>query len=282
MTTSGRPLEGRVALVTGAGSGIGMGRVMALALIEHGAHVAMLDVDAPSLERSVNDARELGGDGAAVGVVADVSRPEDAERAVREAVSAFGGLHVLINTAGLGLHTGRGATKSAPLWDVSTAAWDAIISVNLTGSFLMTRAAVRPMIEQGWGRVIGVTTSLDTMIRGHNVPYGPSKAGHEAMIAALAQELAGTGVTANVLVPGGATYTGFFTGVPDVDRAAMIQPEVMRGPVQWLCSTAADDFNGMRVIAIDWDEDLPIEQRLAKASAPAGWPQLGRQTVRRP
>jgi len=71
----------------------------------------------------------------------------------------------------------------------------------------MSRAVVGHMLNQGWGRIIGVTTSMDTMWRKHSTPYGPSKAGHEPLVAAMAQELEGTGVTANVLVPGGATFT---------------------------------------------------------------------------
>ena len=81
----------------------------------------------------------------------------------------------------------------------------------------MARAAVIHMLDQGWGRIIGVTTSMDTMWRKGGAPYGPSKAGHEALVAIMAQELEGTGVTANVLVPGGATYTNMtYRGNPSL------------------------------------------------------------------
>jgi NAD(P)-dependent dehydrogenase (short-subunit alcohol dehydrogenase family) len=75
------------------------------------------------------------------------------------------------------------------------------------------------------------------------VPYGPSKAGHEALIATIAQELEGTGVTANILVPGGPTNTNFFTSKSEAERAALIQPEVMQAPAVWLASDAAPAHN---------------------------------------
>jgi NAD(P)-dependent dehydrogenase (short-subunit alcohol dehydrogenase family) len=117
------------------------------------------------------------------------------------------------------------------------------------------------------------------MWRKHGTPYGPSKAGHEALVSAMAQELEGTGVTVNVLVPGGATYTNMTAGNTSFDQEKMIKPEVMQAPVVWLSSEASNDFTGRRIIAYYWDESLPIEERLEKASWPAAWPQLGRQAV---
>jgi 3-oxoacyl-[acyl-carrier protein] reductase len=122
---------------------------------------------------------------------------------------------------------------------------------------------------------------MDTMYRRQESPYGPSKAGHEALVATMAQELEGTGVTANVLVPGGGTYTNLSARDPELDRSALLQPEVMRAPAVWLASEASAEINGRRFIGYYWDESLPIEERLEKAGAPAAWPQLGRQAVSR-
>jgi NAD(P)-dependent dehydrogenase (short-subunit alcohol dehydrogenase family) len=153
------------------------------------------------------------------------------------------------------------------------------VAVNLSGAFFMARAVVGHLLTQGWGRIIGVTTSMDTMWRKGGTPYGPSKAGHEALVAAMAQELDGTGVTANVLVPGGATYTNMTASNPDYDREKLIEPDVMQAPVIWLASEGSNGLNGRRIIAYFWDERLPLEARLEKASAPAAWPQLGRQAI---
>jgi 3-oxoacyl-[acyl-carrier protein] reductase len=157
------------------------------------------------------------------------------------------------------------------------------MSVNLNGAFYMARAAVQPMLVQRWGRLIGVTTSFHTMIRGHVTPYGPSKAGHEAFVSNAAFELEGTGVTANVIVPGGAADTnlaGDAATTPAEERAKLIRPEVMGPPAVWLASDAADACNGMRFVAIDWDESLAIAERIEKAGAPVAWPQLGKPIPR--
>ncbi len=271
------PLTGKVALITGAGSNPGMGRLMALAMVRAGARVAMSDINGEALAHSVNDAREIGGDQAAMAIVADVSSQEDAERSVQEAIEGLGGLHILVNNAGMNAtFADAHATRNANFWEIDPALWARMISVNLSGAFLMSRAAVPHLLEQKWGRIISVTTSLDTMIRGNNAPYGPSKAGHEAFAAVMAQELEGTGVTANVLVPGGATDTNFIPFLPETDRASFINPQVMEAPAVWLASEASNATNGTRIRSIDWDENLPIDARLAKASGPTAWPQLGR------
>ena len=270
-------LDGKVAIVTGAGSSMGLGRTMTLALVEAGARVAMVDVNQQALEQTAGDARELGGDDAVATIVADVSSLEDTLRAVRETIEQLGGLHVLVNNAGINLYSsGLSGESAQPFWEVDPDGWRKVISVNLSGPFLMARAAVGHLLDQGWGRIIGVTTSLDTMIRGKNTPYGPTKAGHEALMAAMAQEVEGTGVTANVLVPGGATNTNMVNIANESDRAKLIQPQVMGGPVVWLASDASDGTNGMRFIGENWDDRLPIDERVAAASAPTAWPQLGR------
>ena len=274
-------LEGKVAIVTGAGSNIGMGRVMALALVNAGARVTMMDVDEDSVEQTANDARELAGDDSVHVVIGDVSSPDDAQRCVRETIDRMGGLHVLVNNAGISLTSGGlSGRPQQPFWDLTPEAWNRMMAVNLTGPFLLARAAVRHMMEQQWGRIIGVTTSMDTMYRAYGVPYGQTKAGHEAFIAAIAQELEDTGVTANVLVPGGAANTNFFPTDTDRDRTKLVQPEVMRAPIVWLASEASDGYNGMRFIGARWDETVPLAQRIEASGAPAAWPQLGRQAIR--
>ena len=270
---SEQPLLGKVAIVTGAGSTIGLGRAMTLALVGAGARVAMMDVDGIALEQSAADARNLGGASCVLPIVGDVSDPADAERTVQRTIADLGGLHILINNAGINPRIGPLPTGLV-FSNIPPEAWINTIRVNVNGPFLMARAAVGHMVAQGWGRIIGVTTSLDTMIRG--APYGPSKAAHEALIAVIAREVEGSGVTANVLIPGGAAYTNMTAGVRDPND--LLAPEVMQGPVVWLASAASDGFNGRRVIAQFWDEELPLQERLEKAAAPAAWPQLGRQT----
>ena len=271
------PLQGKVAIVTGAGSPIGLGRAMTEALVRAGARVAMLDVNGDWLEQTSSDIRETGGDDCVLTIICDVSDPGSAEEAVGRTIAELGGIHILINNAGISAVNFSADRKN--FWDISPEAWNKVISVNFSGAFYMARAAVGHMLSQKWGRIIGVTTSVDTMYRKWVTPYGPSKAGHEALVALMARELEGTGVTANVLVPGGPTNTNIIADDAGFDRAALIQPEVMQAPVVWLASEASNEVSGRRFIGYYWDEGLPLEERLEKAAAPAAWPQLGKQSV---
>jgi NAD(P)-dependent dehydrogenase (short-subunit alcohol dehydrogenase family) len=272
-------LRGKIAIVTGAASPIGTGHAMALALVGAGACVALLDLNREWLAQTLREIEQIAGRGCATAIATDVSDPEAVERAVARTIAELGGLHILVNNAGTTPRAGGFASTSLNFWEVPVAAWDRVVAVNLSGAFYMARAVAAHLLAQGSGRIIGVTTSMDTMYRKRASPYGPSKAGHEALVALMARELEGSGVTANVLVPGGPTNTNFFAADAKVDRAALIQPEIMQAPAVWLASDASGDVNGRRIIAYHWDENLPLAERLAKASAPAAWPQLGAQAV---
>jgi NAD(P)-dependent dehydrogenase (short-subunit alcohol dehydrogenase family) len=121
----------------------------------------------------------------------------------------------------------------------------------------MARFAAEPMIRRGWGRIINVTTSFDTMLAAGLSAYGASKAGLEASSVAWAKDLERTGVTVNILVPGGPTDTpGFFP--PGKPRPPMLlDPEIMGAPAAWLASPQSDGITGCRFIARDWDRKLP-------------------------
>ena len=273
-----RLLEGRVAIVTGAGSRTGMGRAMSMALVRAGARVAMTDINEDWLRQSANDVREIGGDDSVLPMALDVSDPDQVQLVVDRTISELDGLHVLVNNAGI-FPRAEGSMDNANFWLTSPETWARAVAVNLNGPFFMARAVVPHMIDQGWGRIIGVTTSLGSMYNQGGSPYGPSKAGHEALIATMARELEGTGVTSNVLVPGGATNTNMIPDDSPWQRSALIQSEVMQAPLLWLCSEEGSGTNGRRFIAYHWDESLPIEERLERASAPAAWPQLGGHAI---
>ena len=239
----------------------------------------MLDVDEDWLQQSADDVRRVGGDDCVLILSSDVSDPDSAEEAVRRTIDTLGGLHVLVNNAGVLHDSGSAVADRTGFWDVAPETWARLVAVNSSGPFYMARACVGHMLAQGWGRIVGVTTSVDSMYREGMCPYGPSKAAHEALVALMARELEGTGVTANVLIPGGTTDTNLFPTDAGYDRASLIRPEVMQAPAVWLASDQSGDVNGMRFIAHYWDESLPIEQRLEKAGAPAAWPQLGSQAI---
>jgi NAD(P)-dependent dehydrogenase (short-subunit alcohol dehydrogenase family) len=263
-------LDGRMAIVTGAASG--MGRVMARALAAAGAKVAAVDIDAAGLDRL---AAEPVFAGKFLGVAADVPKAADCRAAVRRVVETFGALDILINCAGVSMSSAA-PDKAARIkfFDADAEGWQRILTINCIGAFLMARFAAEPMIKRGWGRIINVTTSFDTMLAAGLSAYGASKAGLEAMSVAWSKDLEGTGVTVNVLVPGGPTDTpGFFP--PGKPRpAALLDPEIMGVPAAWLASPQSDGISACRFIARDWDASLPPAEAAARVRTAAAWPTL--------
>ena len=152
MTTHSNTLDGRIAIVTGAASPIGMGRSITTGFVRAGARVAMLDVNEDWLEQSANDLREIGGDDAVMPIVVDVTSPESVQNAVQRTISEMGGLHILVNNAGINARTGGFGTGEAgsqnPYWTLPPDAWLRVIDVNLSGPFLMSHAVAPHMMSR--------------------------------------------------------------------------------------------------------------------------------------
>ena len=173
--------------------------------------------------------------------VTDVSKTVECRRAVQQVMEAFGALDILINCAGVSMSTAAGHSDEARIkfFEADPEGWQRILAINTIGAFLMARFAAEPMIQRGWGRIIHVTTSFDTMLAAGLSAYGASKAALEASCVSFAKDLEGTGVTVNILVPGGPTETpGFFP--PGKPRPPiLLDPEIMAVPVVWLDPTAS-------------------------------------------
>jgi NAD(P)-dependent dehydrogenase (short-subunit alcohol dehydrogenase family) len=265
-------LQDRTVLLTGAAGGIG--RVLAKAFLESGAAVVAADVDAAGLER-LGQAENL------VIRVLDIADPAACEAAVRETAARFGTLDILINNGALGMQVLRETcmTDLVRIDEITSEFWNRMVTVNLSGAWYLTRAAVPGMRARGWGRVINVTTSFFTMLRGRFHPYGPAKAGLEAMSAGHASEFAGSGITVNIVVPGGPADTPMVPAASGLRREDLVPPARMAPPMLWLCSRDADAVTGKRYIAAKWDDALPAEAARRASESPIGWPELASAPV---
>ena len=273
-----RNLEGKVVVMTGAGRG--MGRAMSTALAGAGAKVAMIDIDEDVLNEAAKLAENTGGPGSAKDFVCDVTDAEHAKATSEEIVATFGSLDVLVNDAVIGPERISGfMTKKSKFWELDDDLWNAMLRVNIFGPQLMAKICAPYMIQRGWGRIVNVTTSLDTMYLAGAGAYGPTKAALEAHTLIMSQDLEGTGVSANVLVPGGMVNTRMIPEQSGIPRQKLIQPNVMENPIKWLASVASDGTTGMRFIGALWDEALPIDQRIEQSGAPCAWTQLPSKAI---
>ncbi|MCL5266741.1 MAG: SDR family oxidoreductase [Bacteroidetes bacterium] len=243
-------LEKKVAIVTGAGRGIG--RAIAEAFANEGAKVIV------TAAKQKNEIEEVASKIAGTAVPADVANKDDVQRLVDVVMSKFGRIDILVNNAGRGMKFVNGdfMTEPKPFWEADPDVWRMVINTNVNGVFLMTRAVVTRMLERHSGRIINISMNYETMKRKGFTPYGPSKAALESMSSIWAQELEGTGVTLNVLLPGGATATGMIPdSFPASQRSKLIDPAVMGPPAVYLASEEAKGVNGQRIIAIEWNKN---------------------------
>jgi len=227
---------------------------MAGALIEAGANVAIT-----SRERSRAEAvaAELGFGAVAIGL--DVRDEESVQAAVDEAHDRLGGVDMLVNNAGIGMRTvnPRFFSDPQPFWKVSPSGFRDVLETKVTGSFLVARAIVPGMLAAGRGRIVCISMNEQTMTRRGFVPYGPSGAGVEALARVMAADLAGTTVTVNILLPGGAAATGMIPDdLPPETRARLLDPAIMGPPIVWLASDEAEGVHDARIVAADFENWL--------------------------
>ncbi len=240
---------------------------MAAALAEAGAAVVLTGRDGA---RAAAVAAELSGGAragaAVVGIGMDVRDEGAVARGVEEAWSRLGGIDMLVNNAGIGMRTVNPEFLTRPqgFWKVPADGFRAVVETNLTGYFLVAREVTPRMLAAGRGRIVNISVNFQTMQLPGFVPYGPSRAGSEALSRIMAADLRGTGIAVNLLLPGGATVTGMVpagaeTGVAPPGAKAggrrFLEPSVMGPPIVWLASAAAD-VHDERIVAVEWEQWL--------------------------
>ena len=267
------------AIVTGAAGGIG--GFLVRAALDAGYQVGALDKDEGRLADLLAGLTAEGRGDSVFPCALDIANEMACNRAVDDVVGRFGRLDALINAAGIGMVVVRDDHMVTPIRfdEITSDQWDLFFNINAKGPFLMAKAALPHLTVNGWGRVVNVTTSMDTMYKAGFCPYGPSKAALEANTAIWAQELLGSGVTVNVLTPGGPTDTAMLGKKLPFPRSSMIQPEVMQAPLKWLLSTDSDDVTGRRFIGRFWDPKKTAAESSEVAGGPAAWPGAGKPGV---
>jgi 3-oxoacyl-[acyl-carrier protein] reductase len=182
--------DGRVAVVTGAARGIGFG--CATRFAEEGASVAVVDLEESAAAEAAAKL-PVQGEAKAIGIGADVSNTESAEAAVARVVEELGGIHVLVNNAGI--------TRDNLLFKLTDEDWDLVMGVHLRGAFLMTRAAQRHFVEQKYGKILNLSSVSALGNRGQ-ANYSAAKMGIQGFTRTLGIELGPFGINANAIAPG--------------------------------------------------------------------------------
>lgn len=239
-----RQLDGKVAVISGAASGIG--RALARALANKGCRLALVDVDEPGLTTLQEELSGLNRDRVVSTHVADVADANRMREVAREVATGHRAVHILINNAGI--------TKDGAMKKMKPEQWESVIRVNLTGTFNMARAAMIPMIEQNWGRVVN-TASIAVLGNFGQANYSASKAGVVGLTRTMALEVAKHTITVNAVAPG-AVDTPMTAQIPPDIKEKMISTIPMKRMAEaheiaslhaFLCSDEAAYITGQLI-----------------------------------
>jgi NAD(P)-dependent dehydrogenase (short-subunit alcohol dehydrogenase family) len=260
-----------VAIITGGAQGLG--RAMTLSLLRNGLRVTVADL--PSSNSQIAELKNIAARASLLDrlcvVEGDVTEFSDCERIVDATLARFGSIHGLVNNAAIGMQDFGNVLvgRRKPFYELDASSWQRAIDVNVNGPFMMAKAVAPVLVAQRWGRIVNIETSMFTMLMDGFSPYGPSKAALEAATVIWAKDLAGTGVTVNALLPGGAANTRMIPEGEPVDRSALVQPEAMMEPIAWLMSPRSNGANARRINASEWEKEKG--KPAADIGLPAGW-----------
>ncbi len=239
------PLTGKIALVTGGGTGIG--RAIALALAGQGAAVAVIYRTSEAAAEEVA-AQIVAGGGRAMALQGDVTQSAQVDRLVGQVLTAFGALDIVVNNAGL--------LRDGLVLRMSEADWDTVLDTNLKGAFLMTRAALKPMLKQKRGKIVNITSVIGLMASPGQANYAAAKAGLIGFTRTVAKEVAGRHIQVNAIAPG-FVETAMTEGMPPERKADLLRQipagrfgdaEEIAALAAFLCGPASDYITGQTLV----------------------------------
>ncbi|MBL7224294.1 MAG: 3-oxoacyl-[acyl-carrier-protein] reductase [Candidatus Brocadiae bacterium] len=243
---SDKELEGRVALVTGGGAGIGL--AIARTLAEDGAHIVVPDFNGEAAEAAAAELKGLGVQ--ALAFQADVADAARMDEVVAATLDALGGVHILVNNAGI--------TRDALLLRMDEAQWDAVLRTNLRGAYVCSKAVLRQMMKQRQGAIVNIASVVGLMGNAGQCNYSASKAGLIGLTKSLAREVASRGIRVNAVAPGfiATAMTDQLTDeqrqgiLHTVPAGALGEPQDVANAVRFLCSDASRYITG-EVLRVD-------------------------------
>ena len=262
-------MRGFHAVITGGSSGLGF--EMAKALLSHGATVAIAARRGEKLDNAYANLKTKGFDVHALEM--DV-RSEDSVAAAADWVADnWDRIDMLVNNAGIGMSAADKdfAVNPAPFFKIQPKAFYDIVETNFIGYFLVARVFVPLMLRHGGGRIVNVSTSIRTMTMRGQLPYGPARAGAEAMSTIMSEELKDYNIAVNVLLPGGAADTGFVTNElrAHFESLGLLPASIMNDSILFLASDEAAGITGERIIAKDFHQWLQEKGIIFPASRPS-------------
>lgn len=229
-------LKGRAAVVTGAGQGLGY--AIAERIVQSGASLCVWDIDADLIAPSVEQLKLQSVDGAAVvGQVVDISSDDSVQSALKATTAAMNKVDILVNNAGI-------SGPNVKTWEYPVADWQKVVDINLTGTFLVSRAVVPAMLEHGYGRIVNVASVAGKEGNPNAPAYSATKAGVIGLTKTLGKELAQNNITVNCVTPA-AVRTAIFDQMTDDHIDFMLskipmgrfgEPKEIAALVAWLCS----------------------------------------------
>lgn len=240
-------LKDRVAIV--AGSGRGLGREIAFAFAEEGANLVLAARTQSEIEAVAKEVRTLGRK--ALAITTDVSVEEQVNRMVQKTMDELGRVDILVNNAG-----GPFGTMGTLVRDLSLPNWQHVLDINITGTFLCSRAVLNYMMKQRNGNIINITSNHGIRGRAGRAAYCAAKFAQEGLTQAMALELAPFNIRVNALRPGGQTATATVVKQhPDVPPEKMLQPKIIREVAVYLASDDSAGVSGQSFDAKTWHQD---------------------------